>query len=62
MTLSDFHNEAINAAPCEFARTHVLVPIKSYVGILKGLEAGTFWAEHGKIPNFSYTGTDGWYN
>jgi hypothetical protein len=47
-----FHKEAMDAAPCEFERTHVLVTEKSYVGILKGLKAGTFWAEHGKIPNF----------
>ena len=54
MASSDFHNEAMDAAPCEFA--HVLVPEKSYVGILKGLKAGTFWADYGKTPIFIY-----WY-
>ncbi|MFT5814360.1 MAG: hypothetical protein ACI9VT_002121 [Psychroserpens sp.] len=46
---SDFHNDSMDEAPCEFARIHVLVTENSYSGILKGLKAGTFWADHGKI-------------
>jgi hypothetical protein len=46
---SDFHNDAMDEGPCRFVRNHVLTPDNSYSGILQGLKAGTFLADHGKI-------------
>jgi len=48
---SDYYNEGLDKAPCEFSRTHISVPEKSYKGVLQALKAGTFWAEHGRILN-----------
>ena len=44
---SDFHSGSGDFAPCEFSRTHVLVPEISENGILMGLRAGAFWAQMG---------------
>ena len=51
MASSGYHNEALDKPPCEFARTHLIVPEQSYRGVLKALETGTFWADHGRILN-----------
>lgn len=48
---SDYYNAGLDKAPCEFSRTHISVPDKSYKGVLQALKAGTFWAEHGRILN-----------
>ena len=38
-------------APCEFARIHVSPEDRTARGILAGLRAGSFWADHGHILN-----------
>jgi hypothetical protein len=35
--------------PCEFSRIHVDAPTKDYSGLIKGIKAGSFWADHGKL-------------
>lgn len=49
LAVSDYHNDNSDYHPCEFARTHVQVPEPTATGVLKGLRAGTFWADHGRI-------------
>ena len=46
---SDYHNDGMDYAPCEFSRIHVAAPSKDYKGLIKGLRAGTFWADHGQL-------------
>lgn len=46
---SDYHNDKLDYPPCGFARIHVSVPDVSYTGIIKGMQAGTFWADHGQL-------------
>lgn len=46
---SDFHNEKMDHPPCSFSRTHVQTADRSYRGVLEGLRAGSFWAEHGPL-------------
>ena len=46
---SDFHETKGDYDPCQFSRTYISVPEKSYQGIIDGLRAGSFWAEHGHI-------------
>lgn len=48
---SDFHNRKLDYLPCAFSRTHIQTPDKSINGVLKGLRAGSFWADHGRILN-----------
>ncbi len=43
---SDFHNDSLDYAPCGFSRIHLRVPEKTYSGVLKAFEKGTFWADH----------------
>jgi len=49
MAVSDFHNDKLDYSPCEFSRTHVYPEERSARGILAGLRAGSFWADHGQI-------------
>jgi hypothetical protein len=49
LAVSDYHNNKLDYSPCEFARTHVYPEDRSARGILAGLRAGSFWADHGKI-------------
>ena len=46
---SDYHNDKMNYGPCEFSRIHVDAPTKDYSGLIKGIKAGLFWADHGKL-------------
>ncbi len=46
---SDYHNEKMDYPPCSFSRIHVLAPEKTYVGLMRALKKGTFWASHGKF-------------
>ena len=46
---SDYHNSTLDKAPCAFSRTHVAAPDVSYDAVLQALQAGTFWADHGRI-------------
>lgn len=46
---SDYHNGRMDYQPCEFARTHVQVPERTAGGILRALQAGSFWAGHGRV-------------
>jgi peptidoglycan/LPS O-acetylase OafA/YrhL/predicted metal-dependent phosphoesterase TrpH len=46
---SDYHNDSLDYPPCEFSRIHVQTPSTSYEGLIKGIQAGTFWADHGKL-------------
>ncbi len=46
---SDYHEPTNDAAPCAFARTHVMVPRKTPDGLLQALRAGAFWADHGQL-------------
>jgi len=46
---SDYHNERSGYPPCEFSRIHVKTPSTSYEGLIKGIQAGTFWADQGKL-------------
>jgi len=46
---SDYHNKEGDKPPCEFARNHVAVGESSYNGLIRALQAGTFWADHGRI-------------
>jgi hypothetical protein len=48
---SDYHDDRLDYAPCEFSRTHVTAPDRSVRGVLRGLRAGSFWADHGQILN-----------
>ena len=49
LAVSDYHNEKMDYSPCEFARTHIYPEDHSARGILAGLKAGSFWADHGHI-------------
>ena len=49
LAASDFHNEKLDYLPCKFSRTHVYPEDHSARGILAGLRAGSFWADHGHI-------------
>jgi len=49
LAVSDYHNNKGDYSPCEFARVHVYPEDRSARGILAGLRAGSFWADHGKI-------------
>lgn len=49
LAVSDFHNKEIDYSPCEFARIHVYPEDRTARGILAGLRAGSFWADHGRI-------------
>ena len=46
---SDYHNEKMDYPPCSFSRIHVSAPEKTYVGLMRALKKGTFWASHGKF-------------
>ena len=46
---SDYHNDKMNYGPCEFSRIHVDAPTKDYSGLISGIKAGSFWADHGKL-------------
>ena len=46
---SDYHNEGMDHPPCSFSRTHVTPEDPSHEGIIAGLRAGSFWADHGAI-------------
>ena len=48
---SDYHNKRLDKSPCQFSRTHLLVPERSYEGVLQALRAGSFWASHGNFVN-----------
>ncbi|MGR8920827.1 MAG: CehA/McbA family metallohydrolase [Gammaproteobacteria bacterium] len=47
LATSDFHSTQGDYLPCEFSRTHVLVPEVSNAGVLAGLRAGAFWGQMG---------------
>jgi hypothetical protein len=49
LAVSDYHNDKLDYSPCEFARVHVHPEDHSARGILAGLRAGSFWADHGHI-------------
>jgi len=49
LAVSDFHNEKMDYSPCEFARIHIYPEDRTARGILAGLRAGSFWADHGHI-------------
>lgn len=49
LATSDFHNHNMDFYPCEFSRTHIYVSDISAEGILKALQAGSFWADHGHL-------------
>jgi hypothetical protein len=50
---SDFHSESLSGLgdywPGQFSETWVYAPERSSVGILRGLRAGSFFADHGRI-------------
>lgn len=53
---SDYHGDAMDYGPCEFARIHVASPDKTYGGLIRGIKEGTFWADHGKLlKNYDFT-------
>ena len=49
LAVSDFHSDKSDYRPCEFARTHVEAPDRTATSLLKGLRAGSFWGDHGRI-------------
>jgi len=49
LAVSDYHNDQLDFAPCEFARTKMRVPQLDHQGILAGLRSGSFWGAHGRI-------------
>ena len=49
LAVSDFHNNKLDHAPCEFSRIHIYPEDPSARGILSGLRAGSFWSDHGRI-------------
>lgn len=46
---SDYHNDNMDYAPCAFSRIHVAAPTRDYRGLMAGMIAGTFWADHGGL-------------
>ena len=53
---SDYHNSIMDSPPCKYSRIHVNVPDESYSGVLSAINAGTFWADHGKLlRKFQFT-------
>ncbi len=46
---SDFHNSGLDYEPCAFARTHIQVADRTAESVLRSLQAGSFWADHGRI-------------
>ena len=58
---SDYPDENRDSAPCGFARVHLFPEDPSTGGVIAGLRAGSFWSDHGHIPDqltFTLT-TDG---
>lgn len=49
LAVSDYHNDQLDFGPCSFARTYVRVPHRDQRGVLSGLRAGSFWADHGRM-------------
>lgn len=46
---SDYHNDKLDYAPCQFSRTHLLVAERTPEAALAALRAGSFWADQGRI-------------
>ena len=50
---SDFHDGSLRGqadySPCEFSETWVYAPDATSAGVLRGLRAGSFFADHGRI-------------
>jgi hypothetical protein len=46
---SDFHGEAGDFFPCQFAATWIYAPDRTVDGVLRALRAGSFFAEHGHV-------------
>jgi len=42
-------NGDVDAQPCSSSRMHIATPERSYTGVLRALEAGTFWSDHGLL-------------
>lgn len=49
LATSDYHNDKMDYSPCAFARTHILVPQRTVLGVLRALRAGSFWADEGHL-------------
>lgn len=49
LATSDYHNDKMDYGPCAFARTHILVPQRTILGVLRALRAGSFWADEGRL-------------
>lgn len=49
LAVSDYHNDTLDYRPCAFSRTHIQVPERSARGVLRGLRAGSFWADVGRV-------------
>ncbi len=46
---SDYHSKSMDYDPCAFSRIHVNTPSHDYAGLMQGIKAGTFWADHGQL-------------
>ncbi|MDP5133182.1 MAG: PHP domain-containing protein, partial [Paraglaciecola sp.] len=51
IAVSDYHNNSMDYAPCEFARIRLTATAKTYEGVIEGLNAGTFFADQGRLFN-----------
>lgn len=49
LAVSDYHDDRQDYGPCTFARTHVRVAGRDHASVLRALQAGSFWADHGRI-------------
>ena len=55
----NYHGDYMDYGPCEFSRIHVSTPQKDYAGLIQGIKAGTFWADHGKLlRNYEFSLSD----
>ncbi|MBW8191840.1 PHP domain-containing protein [Neiella marina] len=59
---SDFHSTKMDYWPCQFSTTHLYARSNRHNDVIQGLQAGRFWAQHGRFIEsleFSASTTNG---
>ena len=48
---SDYHNDSLDYAPCQFSRTHIHASVNTTTAVLNALRQGQFWGSQGNTIN-----------
>ncbi|MEO3879544.1 PHP domain-containing protein [Rheinheimera fenheensis] len=48
---SDYHNDSLDYAPCQFSRTHIHASVNTTTAVLDALRQGQFWGSQGNTIN-----------